>query len=291
MTSAELGVLVERHRRIIEAAPITFDKLKIQRDRRLSDEIAERLETLVHDRNDHFLHAIERQIPDFKGSGHRVLKLAENFAQDEALKAVEDYVRTASRLQSRIVSFREISLANARRDASSLMETVRQLVNWVLLAALFAAALVGPLTVYAVRRIAERLGQITETMRRLSQNDIQIPIPSRECKDEIGEMARAVEVFKSNAIALAGKHTEIARLNSWFDIALNNMARGLSMFDADGRLIVCNSTYRDMYGLPDRLTQSGMPFTEIVKAWTLEREEASPAIPDPSAARGRRVAC
>ena len=33
---------------------------------------------------------------------------------------------------------------------------------------------------------------------------------------------------------------QLEQLNGWFDIALNNMVRGLSMFDADQRLIVCN---------------------------------------------------
>jgi diguanylate cyclase (GGDEF)-like protein len=57
---------------------------------------------------------------------------------------------------------------------------------------------------------------------------------------------------------------KLAQLNSWFEIALNNMARGLSMFDADRRLIVCNSLYRKIYELPDDLTRPGTPFSRIV---------------------------
>jgi diguanylate cyclase (GGDEF)-like protein len=57
---------------------------------------------------------------------------------------------------------------------------------------------------------------------------------------------------------------KLAQLNSWFEVALNNMARGLSMFDADRRLIVCNALYREIYELPDELTQPGTPFSKII---------------------------
>ena len=43
------------------------------------------------------------------------------------------------------------------------------------------------------------------------------------------------------------------------------MVRGLSMFDADQRLIVCNNSYRQMYGLPAELTRPGTPLADIVR--------------------------
>ena len=51
----------------------------------------------------------------------------------------------------------------------------------------------------------------------------------------------------------------LEQLNSWFEVALNNMARGLSMFDAEQRLIVCNKIYREIYELPEELTRPGTP--------------------------------
>jgi PAS fold len=35
------------------------------------------------------------------------------------------------------------------------------------------------------------------------------------------------------------------------------MARGLSMFDANQRLVVRNKTYREIYALPKRLARPG----------------------------------
>ena len=42
------------------------------------------------------------------------------------------------------------------------------------------------------------------------------------------------------------------------------MGRGLSMFDAKQHLIVCNKRYREIFHLPESLTQPGTPFAEIV---------------------------
>jgi len=73
-------------------------------------------------------------------------------------------------------------------------------------------------------------------------------------------------------------HTEkLSQLNTRFEVALNNMARGLSMFDADRRLIVCNSLYREIYDLPEDLTQPGTLFSEIVAYHSAKEGSANTA--------------
>lgn len=65
--------------------------------------------------------------------------------------------------------------------------------------------------------------------------------------------------------ALLKQKKKLERLNTWFEIALNNMVRGLSMFDADQRLIVCNDSYREMYDLSEELTKPGTPLADILR--------------------------
>lgn len=64
---------------------------------------------------------------------------------------------------------------------------------------------------------------------------------------------------------LLAQKQRLEQLNAWFDVALNNMVRGLSMFDADHRLVVCNNNYRQMYGLPEEFTQAGTAFSDILQ--------------------------
>lgn len=53
--------------------------------------------------------------------------------------------------------------------------------------------------------------------------------------------------------------------NVQFDTALRNIPAGLSMFDREQRLIVCNDAYRRMYDIPEQLLRPGTPFAEIVR--------------------------
>jgi diguanylate cyclase (GGDEF)-like protein len=57
---------------------------------------------------------------------------------------------------------------------------------------------------------------------------------------------------------------EIAEQNRRFDAALNNMPHGLSMFDAERQLIVCNRRFAEMYRLPPALTEPGARFQAIL---------------------------
>jgi methyl-accepting chemotaxis protein len=53
--------------------------------------------------------------------------------------------------------------------------------------------------------------------------------------------------------------------NSLAALALNNMTQGVVMFDADGRLVVCNDRYREMYGLSADIVKPGADLADIVR--------------------------
>ena len=53
--------------------------------------------------------------------------------------------------------------------------------------------------------------------------------------------------------------TELARTNMRFEAAVGNMAQGLSLFDADQRLVIANGRFRELYQLPEELVRPGTP--------------------------------
>ncbi len=95
----------------------------------------------------------------------------------------------------------------------------------------------------------------------------------------VTDLARALRALKENTDEAVAHRKEIDQLNGWFEIALHNMARGLSMFDAEQRLIVCNRMYREIFDLPERLTQRGTPLAEIVR-YHVKRETGSDSAED-----------
>ncbi len=72
-------------------------------------------------------------------------------------------------------------------------------------------------------------------------------------------------ILEGKTAEILAQKEHLEQLTGWFEIALNNMARGLSMFDAAQRLIVCNKIYREIYGLPDHITQPGTTLAEIMR--------------------------
>lgn len=48
------------------------------------------------------------------------------------------------------------------------------------------------------------------------------------------------------------------------DVAINSLAHGLSMFDREAQLIVCNQTYLDIYGLSPSSIAEGISFEDIL---------------------------
>jgi len=62
-----------------------------------------------------------------------------------------------------------------------------------------------------------------------------------------------------------GRAAEEQRVqNARFHAALNNMPHGVSMYDGEGRFVVSNSRYLDMYGVPPELARLGTPIERIV---------------------------
>ncbi len=74
--------------------------------------------------------------------------------------------------------------------------------------------------------------------------------------------------------ALAAKTRALATTNARFEAALCNMPHGLSMFDADERLLVSNSRYREMYNLTEEQVKPGTPLSHILRDYKRENKGA-----------------
>jgi len=113
----------------------------------------------------------------------------------------------------------------------------------------------------------------------LAESDIfRQAISTTRTYDQIGLFLTAVVVFAiaigvrrqrklaAATAALERSKRSLEQTNVLFDTALKNMAHGLSMFDGDQRLVVCNARYGEMYGLPSDLTRRGTTLRAILQA-------------------------
>ena len=111
--------------------------------------------------------------------------------------------------------------------AAEFLRTLAKLV-------VIASAIFGIATVFAYfvnRNISDALGQLKVQMHRLAAGDLAVEIDEAERKDEIGEMGKAMRVFKENAIAARLLEAEREKRRE-LEMAMNHAGR----VDALGRL-------------------------------------------------------
>ncbi|MGE0766204.1 MAG: EAL domain-containing protein [Hyphomicrobiaceae bacterium] len=255
--ASELELLLEKHRRLVTSARLEFDLDKLQQDKQEAHGVQASIERLVAGSNDRFAMDLRPMLPPFWQAGDETLRLAESFAQGAAPVALRQYVAQAESLQRLVRQYRHSRLDDARVDVHAMTDRARTLVQWTLGFALLVALLIGPLGYFILHRMVRRLRRVTATMGQLVRQDTDVDVGSIASSDEIGEMARAVSVFEKNAL-------QLQQLNRWLDVALNNMTRGMSMFDAEQRLVVCNSVYVQIYDMPEDLARPGTEFSKIL---------------------------
>jgi methyl-accepting chemotaxis protein len=104
-------------------------------------------------------------------------------------------------LQTRVAHEDGVAARTAGAIATAVMGVI----------ALIAAGLMAFATNVVIRKVSSPLQAMTAVMRRLADGDNTVAIPAVGQKDELGQMAGAVQVFKDNAIAKLRADEEMAQ--------------------------------------------------------------------------------
>jgi PAS domain S-box-containing protein len=105
-------------------------------------------------------------------------------------------------------------------------------------------------------------------------------VPLRDSNGEIfGVLGTYLDVTER-----ARLEEELATRNAQFDAALNNMAQGLLMYDRDGRLVISNRRFAELFNLPRekwKTASLGVTIQEtmqLIREWTNVTEKNQPQI-------------
>jgi diguanylate cyclase (GGDEF)-like protein len=262
--TTQFELLVTRHNHAVDAASKEGDRSKLDGLRTVLADARHRIEALAA-ASALGLHGSKaaRLVPELSARADLVLEFAELQLSDKVRDALVRYETTAQAIIRQLRGERAEHVARAEESMSLLRDHARALVRWVVGTGLVALILIGPVSLPLLRQAIFRLGEITRGMLRLAANDTSVDVPGTEERDEIGAMARALQVFKANAISLLEQQGQLKQLNFTLDIALNSMSRGLSMLDANGCLVVTNASFARMYGLPPHLVEPGTSIAAI----------------------------
>jgi signal transduction histidine kinase/CheY-like chemotaxis protein/HAMP domain-containing protein len=148
----------------------------------------------------------------------------------------------------------------ARKDA--LLVVVGTGTTGVIVVSALAAVMLTA-AVLLVRRSLGRLEQVTHSMSTLAASGVQgEPLDIKE-QDEIGELVKAFNVFRANALSMQRMAISMSEQTRLLETVFDNISDGLSVFDRHGRLVAWNPRYLELLGLDGARVHEGMSLTDV----------------------------
>jgi adenylate cyclase len=202
------------------------------------------------------------------------LKASEAFSSDDTAGGNALMAQAQSRILNVNNEIEEIvnrieQQSLARRDAS--MRNARRAVDTAITGGLIALALALAVTAFIVRSINAPLRRLERSMSAITQGELDVPIP-KAGRDEIGGMTRALTMLRDSLKERARLEQERQRAEAaarqaqaQLAEAIEAVSEGFALYDADDRLVVCNSRFKEMYVGTGLKIKPGIPYETIVR--------------------------
>ena len=161
-------------------------------------------------------------------------------------------------------------VAESKKEIAVATEETRFVQNYgrlglflVVALSLISSALI--VWLYVGRNIVARLTALSERTLALANGDLQSPLPAGG-PDEIGRMAESLAVFRATAIEMEESNLkEIREARARLTDAIESISEGFSLYDADDKLIVCNSRYKTLFASHIDVMEPGTTFEKIIR--------------------------
>jgi methyl-accepting chemotaxis protein len=186
----------------------------------------------------------------------------------EAEQDLPDFVQKFDALEDAMeaISSRIAEASERVEQEAGALATVTRWMNTVAVA-LSVLMTIG-LCLYLLRAVLRPVSAMTKTMRTLVDGNIGVDVVGTRRRDEIGEMARAVEVFRDNAQEMERLRTEQERARVQSEADKRQMMAELAQsFEAKVGVLVqrlsvaangLEDTARSMTAVADRTTQQSV---------------------------------
>ena len=147
-------------------------------------------------------------------------------------------IRFVDHGQSRLLGQLRVSLRTGRLEASLMAEARQRVLSFVLLlaAVLFILGI-------AFRQLGRPLELLAGALARLASGDREVVIPALHREDEIGAVARGLQVFKDTMF-------QLTRTQGEYRAIFDHAALGIYCLDNQGSLVSVNAALMALIGYP-----------------------------------------
>jgi len=181
---------------MLEQKPEQFEAMKTEFGQMMDD-----LATLEQDAS---TDKEREQISIFKKSALDYEKAAFKWV-DNNDRLFKDILPQMKRLGGQVI---KLAFDAAQEQQAAMVETRNEIITWLIVIGLAIAAAGVVLGLVVANAIAKPVNALSNCMNELANGKLDAVVPNTEQKDEVGEMARAVQVFKENALRVAGLQAE-----------------------------------------------------------------------------------
>jgi class 3 adenylate cyclase/HAMP domain-containing protein len=160
--------------------------------------------------------------------------------------------------------------ANTEIVESNLQAAAVQKFNSNVLIGVVVLSLVSSFLIvwlYVGRNLVARLTALSDSMLAIAGGNLRASLPAPGGGDEIGRMAEALVVFRDTAIEVEESNLrEIEEARRRLVDAIENSSDGFAFYDAQDRLVICNTVYRNLLS-PDAdiEIEPGMAFEAVIR--------------------------
>jgi len=194
--------------------------------------------------------AVAAYADDKRDAGNDLFAVSrmDGLAVDAHLNALTDQIAVEANLSRQAMV---LTIENSTRNALIMMALTSLLgiiATWIVL-----------------RSILKPLDQVVTAINGITAGNLDTPIPPSG-RDEIGAMAGTLQLFRQSIV----DRERIAQISQnqqhMMTTAIETTSDGFAVFDREGRVIVCNTKFKELYpGIAD-LAESGVALTSIVSA-------------------------
>ena len=158
----------------------------------------------------------------------------------------------------------QVAQASEQRTAQSHSE-MRSIIIFISAFALLALVITGFAGWYIYRNLGSNLTAISRAMSRLARGEPDVPVPALQRRDELGELARAFNVFARNTASLEHTSKLLKEKSTQLETTFHAMRDGFALFDSQGCLVVWNPQYPLLLGLSAEALQRGQHYQSLLR--------------------------
>ena len=189
-------------------------------------------------RLERFSQAVPELVKKYAGAIDKLLQ-----STDLYIKANKQRQDAAEKLATAAAKLKETQLAT-QTEAVSFSNATLQRVADINIGVSLTVMMCGAVIAFLLSRsIVRPIAGITGIMKALASGNLSVPVPQVARRDEIGDMARAVQVFKDNAVAMhdleeeqkqtrqrsdAERRQEMLRLAAAFEASVSAVVESVS---------------------------------------------------------------